>query len=216
MNGLSQLNLIHFLDFYFMLMFIVGTMRRLGQYREVLRLVLAGPARWPRLLRLVKTHRTIFFTWATLRPALVALALSIAQLVASRQLWPQANLTLAELSGLWGALILVVPLGLAMFVIDIYGVVAIGKFDRMEMVRYFDQAEYWLRSRTAHVVRIFTLGYINPRQMVGLEVRKALLEASQLLQVSLWWTTVQVALRIAFGVALWGTWVYHSVVSESV
>jgi hypothetical protein len=216
MNGLSQLNLIHFLDFYFMLMFIVGTMRRLGQYREVLRLVLAGPARWPRLLKLVRAHRMIFFTWATLRPALLALALSIAQLVASRQLWPQANLTLAELSGLWEALILIVPLGLAMFVIDIYGVVAIGKFDRMEMERYFDQAEFWLRSRTAHVVRIFTLGYINPRQMVGVEVRKALLEASQLLQVSLWWTTVQVALRVAFGLALWGTWVYHSVVSESV
>jgi hypothetical protein len=205
MNGL---NLIHFLDFYFMLMFIVGTMRRLGQYREVLRLVLAGPGRWPRLLEVVKAHRTIFFTWATLRPALLALALSIVQLIASRQLWPQANLTLAELSGLWGALILVVPLGLAMFAIDLYGVMAIGQFDRREMETYFDQAEYWLRSHTAHVVRIFTLGYINPRQMVGVEVRKALLEASQLLQVNLWWMTVQVGLRVVFGLALWGTWVY--------
>jgi hypothetical protein len=89
-----------------------------------------------------------------------------------------------------------------------YGVMAIGQFDRREMETYFDQAEYWLRSHTAHVVRIFTLGYINPRHMVGVEVRKALVEASQLLQVNLWWMTVQVGLRVAFGLALWGTWVY--------
>ena len=208
MNGLGQLNLIHFLDFYFVLMFVVGTMRRLGQYREVGRLVLSGPARWPRLLQLVTTHRTIFLTWATLRPALLALLLSIVQLIASRQLWPQANLTLEELSGLWGALLLVVPLGLAMIAVDVYGAVIVGTFDRLEMEKYFDQAEYWLRSRTAHVVRIFTLGYINPRHMVGLEVHKALVEASQLLQVSLWWMTVQVGLRVAFGLSLWGTWVF--------
>jgi hypothetical protein len=208
MSGLANLNLIHFLDFYFMLMFVVGTMRRIGQYREVVHLVLKGPTRWPRLLRLVKAHRTIFFTWATLLPAILAFLLSVVQLMASRQLWPQANLTLAELSGLWSALIPILPLGLAMMGVDVYFVVAIGKFDRSEMEKYFDQAEYWLRSRTAHVVRIFTLGYINPRQMVGFEVRKALLEASQLLQVSLWWMTVQVGLRIAFGLALWGTWVF--------
>jgi hypothetical protein len=208
MDGLSKLNLIHFLDFYFMLMFAVGTLRRLGQYREVLGLVVKGPGRWPRLLELVKAHRTIFFTWSTALPALLALLLSIIQLIASRELWPQAKLTLAQISELWAALILVVPLGLAMIGVDVYFVAAVGTWDRMEMEKYFDQAEYWLRSRTAHVVRIFTLGYINPRQMVGIEVRKALLEASKLLQVSLWWMTAQVGLRVAFGLALWGTWFF--------
>jgi len=57
------------------------------------------------------------------------------------------------------------------------------------------------------VVRIFTLGYINPRQMVNVEVRKALLEASQLLQLSLWWISVQVGLRVVFGLSVWGMWV---------
>ena len=37
--------------------------------------------------------------------------------------------------------------------------------------KYFDQAEYWLRPWTAPVVRVFTFGYINPRQMVATEVR---------------------------------------------
>jgi hypothetical protein len=52
-------------------------------------------------------------------------------------------------------------------------------------------------------VRVFTLGYINPRRMVTLEVRKALVEASRLLNVTLWWVTAQVGLRAAFGLSLW-------------
>ena len=206
MNGLVNLNLIRFLDFYFMLMFLVGTLRRVGQYREVGRLVLTGPGRWPRLLELVHRHRTIFLTWATVLPGLLALALSVVQLIASHEIWPQATLTAGQLSELWVAGALVAPLGLLMLAVDVYSAVAVGTFDRHEMEKYFDQAEYWLRSRTAHVVRIVTFGYVNPRQMVDVEVRKALVEASQLLQVNLWWITVQVGLRVAFGLALWGTW----------
>ena len=206
MTGLANLNLIRFLDFYFMLMFLVGTFRRVGQYREVGRMVLTGPGRWPRVLELVRQHKTIFLTWATVVPGLLALALSVVQLIASRQIWPQATLTVGELTELGVAPVLLAPLGLLMIAVDVYGAAAVGTFDRHEMERYFDQAEYWLRSHTAHVVRIVTLGYVNPRQMVDVEVRKALVEASQLLKVNLWWITVQVGLRVAFGLALWGTW----------
>ena len=45
---------------------------------------------------------------SALLPAILAFLLSVVQLIASRQLWPQANLTLAELSGLWSALIPIV------------------------------------------------------------------------------------------------------------
>ena len=206
MTGLANLNLIRFLDFYFMLMFLVGTFRRVGQYREVGRMVLTGPGRWPRVLELVRQHKTIFLTWATVLPGLLALALSVVQLIASRQIWPQATLTVGELTELGVAPVLLAPLGLLMIAVDVYSAVAVGTFDRHEMEKYFDQAEYWLRSHTAHVVRIVTLGYVNPRQMVDVEVRKALVEASQLLKVNLWWITVQVGLRVAFGLALWGTW----------
>jgi hypothetical protein len=207
MNGLLDLNLIRFLDFYFSLMFFISLYRRVGQYREVLRLVVTGPGRWPRLLVLVKQHRTVFMTWPTVLPALLALALALAQVVASRHIWPQADLTLGQLVEHWPFLVLVAPLGLAMFSFDISGAFNVGKFDRAEMEKYFDQAEYWLRSRTAHVVRIVTFGYINPRAMVDIEVRKALLDASQLLQTNLWWWVTQTTLRAAFGLALWGTWV---------
>jgi hypothetical protein len=206
MNGLANLNLIHFLDFYFVLMFIISLLRRIGQYREVGRLVLSGPTRWPRLLRLIKQYRTIFLTWSTVLPAALALLLSLLQLTASRQIWPQAVLTVGTLGDWWLALVLLVPLGMAMLAVDAYCAWDVGHFDRLEMEKYFDQAEFWLRSRTAHVVRIFTLGYINPRQMVDVEVRKALVAACHLLESSLWWMTVQVAVRMAFGLALWGTW----------
>jgi hypothetical protein len=187
-------------------MFFVGMYRRVGQYRELVRLALAGMARWPRLLELVKHHRMIFMTWATFLPGLLTLLLALLQIAASRKFWPEAELTVGQLELHWTALVLVVPLGLAMLCIDVYCAVEVGKFDRVEMEKYFDQAEYWLRSGTAHVVRIFTLGYVDPRRMVNVEVRKALLEVSQLLRVNLWWLAAQTGFRAAFGLALWGTW----------
>src|SRR5262249_11865309 len=86
--------------------------------------------------------------------------------------------------------------------------------DRALMQKYFDQVEYWLRSWTAPVVRIFTLGYINPRKMLAVEVRKALLEASTLINSTFWWVSLQTGLRVAFGLVLWLTYaVQHPIVS---
>src|SRR5262249_49397814 len=92
--------------------------------------------------------------------------------------------------------------------VDVYATFRVGEVDRRLLEEYFDQAEYWLRSWVTPVVRIFTLGYINPRHMVTVEVRRALLQASQLLNSTLWWVSVQVALRIAFGLALWLTYAW--------
>jgi hypothetical protein len=211
MNAFWNLSLIHFLDFYFLLMFALGTVRRIGQYQNIGKLALTGPTRWPRLLRLVREHRTIFMTWATVAPALLALGLSVLQLIASRMIWPEAGrapggLTVATLLGEWPALLAVVPLGLAMLAMDVYTLVRVGEVPRAQMEQYFDQAEYWLRSKTAHVVHVFTLGYINPRRMVAEEVRKSLEGASDLLNTTLWWVSVQTALRFSFGLSLWLTW----------
>jgi hypothetical protein len=206
MSELAHLDLIRFLDFYLMFMFLAGTVRRVGQYLSIGRLVVAGPGRWPRLIDLVKQHRMVFLTWATLLPALLALLLSVAQLVASQEIWPQAHLTAGELTQRGWALALLASLGLGMLVVDLYGIIVVGEVDRALMEKYFDQAEFWLRSRTATVVRVFTLGYVNPRRMVAVEVQKALVEASRLLNTTLWWMAVQLGLRIGFGLALWVTW----------
>lgn len=211
MNGLLSLNLIHFLDFYFTLLFVFGLYRRFALYREAVRLAVASPRRWPQVLQLANEHRTVFLTRGTIRPALWAFGLMLAQLVASRFLWPDAGrppegLTPGKLLEYWPALFVVLPLGLAMVGFDAYTLFLVGTLDRSVIEKHLDQAEYWLNSHTAFVVRVVTLGYLNPRQMVADEVRKALATVSELLTYSLWWTTIQVGLRFSFGLSLWLTW----------
>jgi hypothetical protein len=205
------LNLIHFLDFYFAFMFFAGTLRRLGQYHSVGQLVFAGPARWPHLLKLLSEYRTILWTWSMILPGLLALLLWIVQMLASRFIFPDAGdpqdaLTPVRLFEHWPALIVVAPLGLAMFAFDLYSLYLVGQFDRNMLEKYFDEAEYWLRSKTAHVVRVVTFGLINPRRMVAEEVEKALVEVGDMLNFTLWWVSLQIGLRFAFALSLWLTW----------
>jgi hypothetical protein len=211
MSDLWNLSLLHAFDFYLMFLFVAGTIRRIDQYRHFASLIFRLPGRWPRLLALVKEHRTVFLTWATVLPALLALLLSVVQLFASRLVWPQAGrpphgLTTARLVAYWPALLAALPLGLAMVGLDLYGLLFVGEIDRKELERHFDQAEYWLTSRASTAVRVFTFGFVNPRRMVAVEVRRALVSASQLLNTTLWWVIVQIVLRIAFGLSLWLTW----------
>ena len=93
-----------------------------------------------------------------------------------------------------------------MFAFDLYSLYWVGQFDRHAVEPLLDQAEFWLRSRTAHVVRVVTFGWVNPRKMVAVEVEKALVAVGDMLNFSLWWVAVQMSLRVAFGVSLWLTW----------
>lgn len=206
MHYFEHLNLINLFDFYLASMFVLGVYRRFGQYRAIGGLALAMPGRWPRLLELVKQHSMIFLTWATFLPALLALVLTIVQVLASRVVWHQATLTPHDLADRFFALGILSLLGSAMLAVDLYWLVVAGKVDQEQMSRYFDEAEHWLGTWKAPVVRIITLGKIDPRQMVTTEVRKALLQASQLINSSLWWVSTQIGLRVLFGLALWLAW----------
>jgi hypothetical protein len=211
MEQLGKLNLIHLLDFYLAVAFLVSLFLRFRQYQVIVGLVLRFPGRWPRLFQLVKQHRTVFLTWSTLLPALLALTLSVVQTVTSRFLWPAltdstADFTAVMLYHQWPACLLVSWLGLLMLGIDAYCTFAVGDVGREQLEKYFDQAEYWLRSWAAPVVRVFTLGFVNPRRMVAVEVRTALIDASRMLNSALWWVSAQVGIRVAFAMALWGTY----------
>ena len=213
MDGFWHLNLIRFLDFLFAWMFFASLYRRFRQYQTIGQLVFAGPGRWPRLLQLIRHHRTVFITWKTLAPALLMLVAWMFQLVASRVVWPTAaapphGLEVQDLFEHWLTLLYIVPLGAAMLAFELWGLIVVGEIDRAEMEKYFDQAEYWLRSPAAHVVKMATFGYINPRKMVHEEVQKALVAASGMVNYNLWWISTQTALRFAFGLALWLTWAF--------
>lgn len=207
MSGFWNLNLIYLFDFYLTLAFLLSSYRRIGQYRAIGGLALAWPGRWPRLLELIKQHHMIFLTWSTVLPGAIALGLTLLQILASRVLWHQhaVECTVANLPTHWLPLMLLGLFGGAMLAVDGYFIVAVGEIDRPLMEKYFDEAERWLRSWHAPVVRFFTLGRINPRQMVRIEVQKALVEASQLINTNLWWFSVQIGLRVAFGLTLWLT-----------
>jgi hypothetical protein len=207
MARLTDLHLIRFFSFYLTVMFVISTYLRLRQYRVTLNLVRRFPERWPHLLALVRQHKQVFLTWQTALPSLLSLALLTAHTLASRFIWPQADFTVGKLLDLWPAVPPVALSAFAMIAFDVYGTVRVGQIDQAEMEKYFNQAEYWLKSRTAHVVRVFTLGYVNPRKMVAEEVQKALVSASNLVNSTLWWTVIQTCLRLAFGLSLWTTFV---------
>ena len=208
MSWIGTLNLIHCLDWYLLLIFVASSILRLRQYRSLLRLVWLFPGRWPLLLELIKKHRSILLTWGTVLPALLALALLLANMLACRLVWPQADLALAQLAQSWPAALVVACLGLAMVGLDCYSAWRVGKWNREQVEKQFDQAEYWLKSWSAPVLRFVTFGFVNPRKLVGVEIRKALVAASRQLNWSLWWSSLQVSLRIAFGASVWLTYVW--------
>ncbi|MBY0528268.1 MAG: hypothetical protein K2R98_33065 [Gemmataceae bacterium] len=205
MNGFRDLNIIRLFDFYLALMFLISLYRRFGQYRAIGGIAFAVPGRWPNLLNLIRSHGSVFLTWSTFLPALVALILTIIQIALSRWLFPNARLTPEDVADLWVAWPALLILSVAMVGFDMWGVVDVSPVNQTDVEKYFDQAEFWLRSWTAPIVHALTFGRINPRQMVHAEVQKALVEASHLLNSNLWWIAIQVALRMAFGLALWLT-----------
>ena len=208
MNWFATVNLIHLFDFYLATMFVVGTYRRIAQYRSFVGLALGMPGRWPHLLQLLTRFRTIFLTWNTVLPSVMALAIWAIQVLASRLIWHQAVLTDADLLTHWRAWPFVLVTGAAMLTVDVYFLIVVGKIDRAVIEKNFDQAEHWLGSWHAPAVRLLSLGYINPRRMVHEEVRTALVTASDLLNRSLYWTCVQMGLRVLFGLSLWLTWAF--------
>jgi hypothetical protein len=204
----QPLNLIRLFDFYLALMFVISFLRRWNVYLNALRILIAVRGRWPKLIQRLGEHKSLILNWSFFRPALVALVLTIVQLIASRLLWPQAVLTGPQLQQEWWlVLIILVPL-VPMLAVDLYFIIRIARFDHGETVKYLDQAESWLGWR-GPLVRLLTLGVVNPRRIVDEEVKKSLAEMQTTASASLWWVAVQTSLRLAFGLTLWTLWAFH-------
>jgi hypothetical protein len=128
-------------------------------------------------------------------------------MLACRLVWPQADLTVAQLVQWWLAALVAGLLGTAVIGFDCYAAWQIENWDRAQAEKQLDQAEHWLKSWTGPVVRVVSLGFINPRKLVGDEVHNTLVKAGQQLNAALWWSSLPVSLRIAFGATLWLTYV---------
>jgi hypothetical protein len=197
-------NLLHLFEFYLGVGFLVSFSLRFNQYRSALALIREARGRWPKLFELARGHTTVFLSAGTVLPASLALVLWIIHTLACRLVWPSANLTWSDLAAHAGVVPVLAILAAAMLSVDGYVTFNFGRLDRDLMQRYFDKAEIWLKR--APVVKMFTFGFVNPRQMVATEVQKALQEVNRLLNLTLWWFDLQVGLRFAFGLALWLTY----------
>jgi hypothetical protein len=201
----KPLNLIRLFDFYLALMFLISLVRRWDVYLNALRVLIAVRGRWPKLVQRLGEHKSILLNWSFFRPAILALLVTLLQLVASRMIWPHAVLTGLELREEWWWIpIFLVPL-IPMLAVDIYFIVRVGRFDHDETLKYFDMAERWLGWK-GPLIRWASLGFINPHKMVDEELRKSLTEYRSTLNASLWWVIAQTSLRIIFGLTLWTMW----------
>ncbi len=202
------INLIRVFDFYLALMFLISLLRRWDVYLDTVWLVVAVRGRWPKLMQRLAEHKSLILNWSFFRPAVLALGLTLVQMICSRVIWPQATLTGPDLlADGWWALLLLIPL-LAMATVDLYFLVRVGRFDRTETFKYLDMAETWLGWK-GPLVRAVTLGYVNPRRMVDDEVRKNLVDLTKTVNASLYWVSLQITLRVLFGLTLWTAWAMH-------
>jgi hypothetical protein len=199
------LNLIRVFDFYLALMFLLSLMRRWKVYWDAALVLIAVQGRWPKLLQRLAEHRSELLTWSFFRPSLAALVTLTLQLIASRLVWPQAYVTWEQLSSRWWALIvLLVPL-VPMLAVDCYFIIRVGRFDHDETVEYLSLAETWLGWK-GRLVRLVTLGIVDPQQMVDSELRRTLQQVRHMMSAALWWVSVQAGCRLLFGLTLWTMW----------
>jgi len=200
---------------YLAVAFLLSTGLRLQQYRDILSLITRLHSRWPNLTKLVLSHRNILVTWANVRPLVLVLVLLAANTLARQFLWPQVKVFRAcDLVIIWPVLPVVLACTAAMVLFATLGAFQVGKIDTPETEKYLDLAESWLSGWRAPVVRIFTLGFINPRNIVTKEVRTALEGASALLNSTLWWVTIQTVLRIACGLSLWASYALQQPIKQ--
>lgn len=212
MATLDATNLIRAFDFYLAVMLVLSLARRYLVYWDAVVLVARFRGRWPKLIDRLKQHHGVLVTSEVLRPLGLAVLLTVVQMVCSRLIFPQAQLTGQTVREHLGLLLPLIVAGTPMLCVDVYFLVRVGRFDRASTEEYLDYAEHWLGSWKTPAIRLVTLGYVNPQRIVDTQVRKGLEQLGQTVSWASWWVSVQVGLRVAFGLTIWLVWAYSSTV----
>jgi hypothetical protein len=208
LSWFDTLNLIDVFNYYLILAFFVSTGIRIRMYRAIVGLVVASPSRWPKLLEVVKQHRTIFLGWPMLLAVVLAFALMLGNSLAIRLVWAPARVTFEELRGAWLPLAAVILSGGLMLLLDCRAIFSVGDFDHTALEADLDKAESWLKSWMSPALRMVTFGFINPRKIVGAEVQKMLVDANWIVIGGMWRTSLRIGMQLAFGLSLWLTWAF--------
>ena len=107
MSRFEAANLIRVFDFYLASMFLLSLARRYIVYWDALQILVAVRGRWPKLLEQLREYHGVLVTREVIRPVLIALVLTIIQMICSRVIWPQATLTVWEVEQSWWRLLIV-------------------------------------------------------------------------------------------------------------
>lgn len=200
------MNLMDLFQFYLGVVFILSIVLRRRQYRALVELVAAGPKRWPRLMNLLSAERWLLFSWPTLVPIALALLLMLIHSAMYNLLWPHAAVTLSDLTHHTTALGLLLVCAANMVTVDAQSTFSHWEFNKADYEPMLDQAEYWLTTRWAPALKMLTFGRVDPEQRVRAEVRQALTRSQADIRAMFWNWSIQVGLRLAFGITLWLTW----------
>ena len=213
MTRLDAANVIRIFDFYLAAAFVLSLSRRYAVYWDTLTLLVRFRGRWPRLVSRLKDHHGVFVTGDVLRPLALAAALTVTQMLLSRVVFHDARLTAGEVASTWWMLALLLTALLPMLAVDTYFLVRVAGFDRRTAEESLDQAEHWLSSWKAPLVRAVTLGYVDPRGMVDAELKKSLEWLGQSTRRTAWWVALQVTCRVVCGATIWGLWLLNRTLS---
>jgi hypothetical protein len=210
MNALLDANLIRLFDFYLLMMFVIGLLRRWAIYRDISILAGAAILRRPNIVKQLGANRDLLITRQILFPILMAVGLMAIQFVLSRLIWPTANITFRDESTSWWRVTLLILFFVPMLTVDVYFLVQVGRIDRTEAIKQLNRAEYWLTNWKGTAIKWATIGYVDPKKMVDNQLREGLTWFGSLVAWSMWWVVVQVALRVAFGLTVWLLWAFSS------
>lgn len=211
MDSLSDLNLIRLFDFYLVLLFVIGVLRRWGMYKDIFFLSGAAVFRQPNLIKRLSANKDVLMNWQTLLPISLAVLLMVVQFVMSRLIWPEATISIKDCWHKPWTVLLLTLLYLPMFAVDLYFLFRVSRIDRGEAVKQMKRAEHWLTSWQAPLIKVATFGKIDPRKMVDDQLRSGLSWFGELLSWSMWWIVIQIGLRLAFGITLWVLWATDTV-----
>jgi hypothetical protein len=206
LSWFDALNLIDAFNYYLIFVFLVGLGINFRKYRSLLGMVMSSPNRWPKLLELLKKHRTIFLGWPIMTMIGISFLMMVSNFIAIHFIWVQAQVSVAQIWTHKSVLLAVLILGSLMLFLDSRAAFRGSSFDRISVEKDLDKAESWLKSWMAPAVSIATFGFINPRKIVGVEVHRLLMEANWMMIGGLGRSSLRIAVQMSFGLSLWLSW----------
>lgn len=206
LEHLAQANLIRVFDFYLAAMFVLSLYRRFNVYVDTVQLAVSLRTKYPKLASLLKKHKNLFLSGDVLRPTAVVAGLMATQFLLSRVVYPQATITVGGVTEVWWRVLSLVCSTLPMVAVDSYFLVRVARIDRASAEEYLSKAEHWLNSWKGPLIRIVMFGFLNPREIVNSEVKKAMSNLSQTTRRTFWWIALQVGCRMGCGLTIWGLW----------